>query len=119
MSDYFNKDSKKPRGQHSDANPWQQDPFAAYDDPSINPSGTGTPLDNTEDAPSPYAPPRGANPDYSAWRRPGGVQNDAMHTEDAAAVPQEEAYPDFSQPAPRAEDDFGIVSTDAPAPARA
>ena len=37
MSDYFNKDPKQSAGRSTGANPWQQDPFAAYDDPAYQP----------------------------------------------------------------------------------
>ena len=94
MSDYFNKDPKKNMGQHSGANPWQQDPFAPYDDPAMNPSGTGASLDDDAQNDAPYTPPAMKSPDYSAWRRPTPVTFDAPQPEDipAADTTLPEAY---------------------------
>ncbi|MFH1880641.1 MAG: hypothetical protein ABIK64_07590, partial [Bacillota bacterium] len=44
MSDNRFPDLKQPNGDHPRGDSWEQEPFAPYDDPFINPEGTGTPL---------------------------------------------------------------------------
>ena len=80
MSDFFDKDTGKAAGRPDEVNPWQQDPFAAYDDPAMNPAGTGVPLPDAEEEDAAYAPKRSAAPDYSAWRRPGAAARAASGT---------------------------------------
>ncbi|MEA5145867.1 MAG: PQQ-binding-like beta-propeller repeat protein [Candidatus Limiplasma sp.] len=118
MSDFFDKDTGKAAGRPDEVNPWQQDPFAAYDDPAMNPAGTGVPLPDAEEEDAAYAPKRSAAPDYSAWRRPGAAAR-AASGPDRLQIPAD--APDFTrtapfgteQPAKAAQEDYGVVDVNA------
>ena len=134
-------------GQKSGANPWQQDPFAAYDDP-IAPVPEKDAASQAGKAEAMPAAPT-VKPDYSAWRRPAAENanpprqaGETPVRRDAAAQPspyaprptQSPARPDFTakpagfpparpQPAPRNTAapqgaGLGIVSADPSAPAQ-
>ena len=125
MNDFFQKDPNGNQNVPKGTNPWQQDPFAAYDDPSIQPAGSGA-LPGGE--PNPYAPPAPGSPDYSAWRRPAPVSFSAPRqgAPDGAAYPPEPEYaPQEGAPyqpvyaaglsVDGSEDaDFGVVSAELP-----
>ena len=112
MSDYFGKDPGKAKGRPEDVNPWQQDPFAAYDDPAINPAGTGAPLPDADDEDASFAPKSPAVPDYSAWRRPDTTRADAGMRREPEPTTPASAFganpPSFSAP-----ESFGVVDAGA------
>ncbi len=97
MSDQFGKDPQRQNGKPTEGNPWQKDPFAAYDDPAMNPAGE-----------TKAKPAKGASaPDYSAWRRPPDAPVPAMPQPSErfsaqgaprGAAPQRPAMPPERQP---------------------
>ncbi|MEA4929406.1 MAG: hypothetical protein VB104_12120 [Candidatus Limiplasma sp.] len=121
MSDYFNKDPKQSAGRSTGANPWQQDPFAAYDDPAYQPEAPDAAADPSAPDEAPYAPPL-QTPDYSAWRRPaslGGAPQEPARpargwdAADDASDDGDAAYGHPYEAPPQPEPDFGIVDADA------
>ena len=78
MSDHFGKNPNRPTRQPSESNPWQQDPFMAYDDPSVDPSSfapheTGA-APSGPDAAREEGAPSSARPDFSAIPADYGMQ---------------------------------------------
>jgi len=91
LSDYFKKDHEPSADQPQGNNPWQQDPFATYDDPA----NADEARDHTV-----FSTPAGANSDYSAWRRPAPTRFDAPAEEPAATPDPRAAKPAAYQPRP-------------------
>ncbi|NLI21080.1 MAG: PQQ-binding-like beta-propeller repeat protein [Clostridiales bacterium] len=136
MSDYFSKNPKQTAGRRPDANPWQQDPFAAYDDPAMNPSAAGPAPGATDGSAPPYPSPAPVQPDYSAWRRPASAPVPPMPAPEelrpSPAIPPHTSQPDADRPdftaqppafdggrpayGVNAPSDFGVVSADRAAP---
>ena len=77
MSDFYGKNPNKGKEQPQGTTPWQQDPFAAYDDPAGKPAGERAPLGNAPAEDGGYAVGGPRMPDYSAWRRPSPVGGEA------------------------------------------
>ncbi|HPF86592.1 MAG TPA: PQQ-binding-like beta-propeller repeat protein [Candidatus Limiplasma sp.] len=101
MSDNHYTNPERPNGKSTPKNSWEQEPFAPYDAPFINPEGTGAPLtDETPDqalAPEdnpfrPYTAPAAApaEPDGQSAQATRRVQYTAAPSEQPAyAAPQQ------------------------------
>ncbi len=112
MSDQYFKGPSQPDDETPRKDSWEQDPFAPYDDPFINPEGTGTPLNG--EVPKAEAPAKTGMPDT---RRDEPV---------AYAPPQRDNFrrppaPDPNFPVPEAGNSFAappVQAVEDPAPAK-
>ncbi len=89
MSDYFGKNPNRNGHRPTGANPWEQDPFMAYDDPSLNAPQTDAPGDG-DDMPGDAADMGGARPDFAA--PPSGYAAPASGMGGSAYPPADDAY---------------------------
>ncbi|MBN1777233.1 MAG: PQQ-binding-like beta-propeller repeat protein [Clostridiales bacterium] len=109
MSDNHYHDPTQPNDKEPRGDSWEQEPFAPYDDPFINPEGTGTPLTGEPPAyqappPVPQNPPAD-EPDFAAppqandYAKPPAAESEppAPQQEKAQPLPEAETPP----PAPR------------------
>ncbi len=98
MSDYFGKNPHSPDDLPDAANPWQRDPFTAYDDASLNPSGfparpagEGAAPRARRDAPVSGAEGSGSRarangPDFTATPAGFGVNRSALSPDDLSPL---------------------------------